>query len=96
MVGVNFLAVTGLHAFPVLGELQAEGCPIEAYWADDARIDEHSDVESQQEAQDIAKARVASGWNGFILVVRHSRSSAKCCPNTTLSRRASRLVTWTW
>lgn len=64
-LGVNFLAVTGLHAFPMLGELQAEGCPIEAYWADDARIDEHSDVESQQEAQDIEKARAASGWNGL-------------------------------
>ena len=64
-LGVNFLAVTGLHAFPVLGELQAEGYPIEAYWADDARIDEHSDAESQKEAQDITKVRIESGWNGL-------------------------------
>ena len=33
-IGLNFLAVTGLNAFPVLGQLQSEGCPIDGYWAD--------------------------------------------------------------
>jgi len=27
-------------AFPILGELQAEGCKVDGYWADDARMDE--------------------------------------------------------
>ena len=39
-LGVNFLAVTGRDAFPILGKLEAEGCPVDAYWADDARMDE--------------------------------------------------------
>lgn len=60
-MGLNFLAVTGLHAFPRLAELQAEGCRVDAYWADDARIDETSDA--QPEAQAIASAR--AGWDGL-------------------------------
>ena len=39
-MGVNFLAVTGKDAFPVLGKLQRDGIAINGYWADDARIDE--------------------------------------------------------
>ena len=61
-IGVNFLAVTGKDAFPILGDLAAEGCTIDAYWADDARIDEHGDT---VEAEEIAKIRQASGWNGL-------------------------------
>ena len=38
---MNFLAVTGRDAFPVLGQLQDDGVEIDAYWADDACIDEH-------------------------------------------------------
>lgn len=60
-LGLNFLAVTGLEAFPRLAGLAAEGCPIEAYWADDARIDER--VEAQAEAEAIAAAR--DGWDGM-------------------------------
>jgi len=62
-LGVNFLAVTGRDAFPVLGALEAEGCPIDAYWADDARIDER--VAVQAEAHEIARIRRDSGWTGM-------------------------------
>lgn len=62
-LGVNFLAVTGLHAFPILARLAREGCRIDAYWADDARIDEHAD--HQVGAQQIADAR--EGWQGLYL-----------------------------
>ena len=62
-VGVNFLAVTGRDAFPVLGDLEKTGCPIDAYWADNARIDETgSDL---SEARHIADVRAASGWSGL-------------------------------
>jgi len=60
-MGLNFLAVTGLKAFPQLAELQREGCRVDAYWADDARIDER--VENQQEARAIQDAR--AGWDGL-------------------------------
>ena len=62
-LGVNFLGVSGADAFPVLGRLAAEGCAVDAYWADDARIDEHR--ESQDEAQEIDRVRAASGWQGL-------------------------------
>lgn len=61
-LGVNFLDEPGSIAFPVLGALAREGCRIDAYWADDARIDERSDV--QTEANEIARIRAASGWDG--------------------------------
>ncbi|MEL6128148.1 MAG: adenine phosphoribosyltransferase [Pseudomonadota bacterium] len=60
-MGVNFLAITGRDAFPVLARLQGEGCRIDAYWADDARIDETRDA--QPEAEAIAAAR--DGWRGL-------------------------------
>ncbi|MFQ5566391.1 MAG: adenine phosphoribosyltransferase [Paracoccaceae bacterium] len=62
-LGVNFLAVTGGDAFPILGRLQAEGCPVDAYWADDACIDERED--KQTEAMEIARIRAGSGWTGL-------------------------------
>ncbi len=62
-LGINFLAVTGRDAFPVLGRLQAEGCQVDAYWADDARIDEVADA--QAEAREIDRVRQASGWTGL-------------------------------
>ena len=64
-LGVNFLAVTGRNAFPVLGRLRAEGVEIDAYWADDARIDERLSSGDQAEAAEIAAARAASGWTGL-------------------------------
>ena len=39
-IGVNFLAINWGDAFPLLSELANAGCLIDAYWADDARIDE--------------------------------------------------------
>ncbi|MFT5114376.1 MAG: adenine phosphoribosyltransferase [Parasphingorhabdus sp.] len=64
-LGVNFLAVTGKDAFPVLAELKAEGCFVDGYWADDACIDESSDAENQTAAQDILDCKSQVGWDGI-------------------------------
>jgi uncharacterized protein len=64
-LGVNFLAVTGRDAFPVLGQLAGEGIVVDGYWADDARIDELCDLAHQTEAAAIARSRAESGWDGF-------------------------------
>ncbi|MEJ6710464.1 MAG: BtpA/SgcQ family protein [Amylibacter sp.] len=61
-MAVNFLAVTGKEAFPILGQLQSEGCQVDAYWADDACIDEDG---TNAEAKEIADARASSGWDGL-------------------------------
>ena len=61
-LGVNFLAVTGKDAFLRLGDLQQNGIPVDAYWADDGRIDERKI--DQVEASEIADVRAASGWDG--------------------------------
>lgn len=66
-IGVNFLAVTGLDAFPKLAELAANGTRIDAYWADDARIDERRPRDDQPEASQIAETRRQSGWDGIYL-----------------------------
>lgn len=62
-LGVNFLAVTGRDAFPRLGALQRDGCQIDAFWADDACIDETGADPS--EADTIEAARLNSGWEGL-------------------------------
>lgn len=64
-LGVNFLAVTGKLAFPVLGKLGAEGVRVDGYWADDGRIDERRSIDDQQEALEIAAVRASSGWSGI-------------------------------
>ena len=64
-LGVNFLGVTGAQAFPVLGGLERSGCMVDAYWADDARVDER--CEAQPEADAIAEVRRTSGWSGLYL-----------------------------
>lgn len=64
-LGVNFLAVTGKLAFPVLGKLKRDGITVDGYWADDARIDERRSSGDQPEAQDIAAALASSGWSGL-------------------------------
>ena len=61
-IGVNFLAVPGDQAFPILAELAKCGCNIDAYWADDACIDENG---VNERAQKIAKVRECSRWNGL-------------------------------
>ena len=62
-LGVNFLAQPGQIAFPVLGALEKEGVVFDAYWADDARIDER--VAIQTEADEITRIRRQSGWSGL-------------------------------
>ena len=62
-IGVNFLAVTGLKAFPILADLDERGVRIDAYWADDARIDESA--VTQEEADNIASTRTDCGWKGL-------------------------------
>lgn len=64
-IGANFIAVTGKYAFPVLGQLQSDGIQVNAYWADDARIDERTNENTQTEANEIAEIRAASGWDGL-------------------------------
>ena len=62
-IGVNFLAINGGDAFPVLAELANAGCLIDAYWADDARIDERKN--HQTEAERISQIRQAGDWAGL-------------------------------
>lgn len=64
-LGVNFLAVTGRDAFPVLGELQRDGIQVDAYWADDACIDERREADDQPEASEIDGIRKSAGWDGL-------------------------------
>ncbi len=62
-LGVNFLGVPGDNAFPILGDLQRDGVPVDAYWADNAHIDETGDDPS--EAGRIRRFRELSGWSGL-------------------------------
>ena len=61
-IGINFLAVTGEFAFPILGALQSEGIRVDGYWADDACIDERRAAHDQIEADRIDTVRQESGW----------------------------------
>jgi adenine phosphoribosyltransferase len=65
-MGVNFLATPGDVAFQLLGELKKDhGCHIDAYWADDACIDEREGLDQQERASKIKQVREASGWDGL-------------------------------
>lgn len=64
-IGINFLAVTGKHAFPMLAELEAGGCRIDGYWADDACIDESAAIDAQTEAAEILEVKRSCGWDGL-------------------------------
>ncbi|MCP5074090.1 MAG: adenine phosphoribosyltransferase [Rhodobacteraceae bacterium] len=64
-LALNFLAVTGKSAFPIIEDLQSGGCPIDAYWADDARIDERLGLHEQVEAREIADIYKSCRWNGL-------------------------------
>ena len=66
-LGINFLAVTGEFAFPILGALQSEGICIDGYWADDACIDERRAENDQVEANKINIVRKESGWQGLYI-----------------------------
>ena len=64
-LGVNFLAATGKTAFPELAKLESEGTRVDAYWADDARIDERRRKNDQPEAEEIRQIKLDCGWNGM-------------------------------
>ncbi len=64
-LGVNFLAVTARDAFPVLADLEKQGCVVDGYWADDARIDEKRAMDDQPEAAEICKIKKECGWEGI-------------------------------
>ncbi|WP_423905883.1 BtpA/SgcQ family protein [Candidatus Spongiihabitans sp.] len=64
-LGVNFLAVTGKKAFPMLAGLEKDGCVVDGYWADDARIDEQSSADDQPEATEILAIKKKCGWRGL-------------------------------
>ncbi len=64
-IGVNFLAVTGKTAFPILADLQKEGIRVDAYWADDARVDERRGEDAQDEATEIQAIKRQCGWDGL-------------------------------
>ena len=66
-LGVNFLGVTGLQAFAMLAKLSDQGTHVDAYWADDACIDENHALDEQRSAQQIDRARASSGWEGLYL-----------------------------
>ena len=66
-LGLNFLAVTGKDAFPILATLSREGCEIDGYWADDARIDERREYTDQPEAQEIQSVKKESDWKGLYM-----------------------------
>ena len=64
-IGVNFLAVTAKIAFPELAKLESENIRVDAYWADDARIDERRPRNDQPEAEEILKIKADCGWGGM-------------------------------
>ena len=64
-LGVNFLGITGHIAFPILGTLKSKGIMVDAYWADDARINEKLAIDKQIEAKEILNVKTNSGWDGL-------------------------------
>ena len=66
-IGLNFLAIPGDRAFPVLAELERDDCRIDGYWADDACIDESATLDAHEAAKRIAEVREQSGWKGLYL-----------------------------
>ena len=91
-IGINFLAVTGLVAFPILASLKNEGCRIDAYWGDDARIDERQP--HQAEAEAISKLDTNVVGRGFILEVPLSRNSVPLIPKITMYQLCWRPIIW--
>ena len=64
-MGVNFLGVHGDIAFPILESLKSHKVRVDAYWADDACIDEKKSLDQQTEADDILRAHNNSKWSGL-------------------------------
>ena len=49
----------------MLAKLADQGTHVDAYWADDACIDESRALDAQSAAQQIDQARARSGWEGL-------------------------------
>ncbi|MDH3693665.1 MAG: adenine phosphoribosyltransferase [Gammaproteobacteria bacterium] len=64
-MGVNFLGVNGLGAFPMLAQLQNEDIVIDAYWADNSAVDENKSIDDQPGAKAITDARAEYEWQGM-------------------------------
>ena len=64
-IGVNFLGITGDIAFPILENLKFDGINVDAYWGDDARIDEKKPLDRQIEAENILRVHATSEWKGL-------------------------------
>lgn len=91
-MGANFLGVAGDIAFTVLGKLATnDRCHIDAYWADNAWVDERVDLNEQEKGKKIEKCRKASGWDGLYF----GGTAFKCqrrVPDDLLERAASYAV----
>ena len=61
-LGVNFLAVTGDEAFPVLGGLDFV---VDGYWADTALIEEDSEEQVAADKIHAVRNAVSDRWNGL-------------------------------
>jgi hypothetical protein len=81
-MGVNFLAVTGQSAFPILGDLARDGVALDAYWADDACIDERRVEDDQPKAEAIDATRTASGWSGLYFGGTAFKKQREIAPGT--------------
>ena len=64
--GVNFLGVGISAALPILEKLQCEdGCEVDAYWADDAEINEHLSETEQPAVKLWQDSMIKSEWEGL-------------------------------
>ena len=64
--GVNFLGESADRAIPILDDLQeVHDCDVDAYWADNARIDESAKLEDQIEAAETSEIQISSDWQGL-------------------------------
>lgn len=64
-IGVSFMRTSGRIAFPILAGLARDGTGVDAYWGDDAGIDERVSPDAQAVAVQIGEARQRSGWQGL-------------------------------
>lgn len=79
-VGVNFHTINGGEAFPILGRLAREGVKMDAYWADNACIQDASI--DQASAEMIASLRQKSGWDGLYFggtAFKNAKQHLKLC-----------------
>ena len=92
-IGVNFLAVTGLKAFPILADLGSRGVRIDAYWADDARIEESAVI--QEEADTLPQRVRPVAGKDCISAALPSRNSVRSTQKTMQKQPTSPVALWT-